>query len=1212
MFNQQYFVCDWWYNFRCADTPSFYNLNSDLYWDWESFTPTQVLNGPSVDLPNFQSGSSGNFDRVSADNDLRNLAQNEGQNEAAVKSAVAIDNTAVIDKSRNDFEQRYQDEGYSHEQTLVPNSDNIFSNAEQDFHQQTTQDEYPSSFTPSFTGTTAGFQPVTTSPLTDNFGNVPKAVDFSIDNNNQGSNNFQPLSSDTGANRRPGGNTGTNYPDQSNYRQQFPNVLQTQEQSQPSFDANGQNHREFSNNAEGIVSDGRPVTQDFVSVSFDNQNKAVDDATYRQTTESDYESGRNTVQPFDINQQTFSDTTNSGGNYDSRNQEIQQDHISASFDRSKPGDLSSNRNDDIQNAGQNIFHGQDQNFGSFVNNEDNRVTGVHNIYNTQTVQQEDISSTSFGNTPASFDTDDGHVTLNENSDVQGQGVSFDVNQQGTLSDDGRYHNGFNQEIHQQTIINPFEGKGPSDLDSGTVSDKSDTGNFGSSVSGVHHDNKGSRQTQGHISTVTDDQHTEFHSKEENYNSNIPHGKGQKEDTRSFQSTNQGSHINDGDFGRHSEKNNQNLQQQNISPSIEDSQGNTHDTGNSGHQGFDDGRTRGSQTFQTNDQSSFTEDRNNNNQYEVRNKDVQQEYVSVTNNFENNQRGSFFNDNQPQSFVSTNEDNRNQIFQQEHIPNAFDQSRSQDFQGHADQNRRDQHVNPVNRGSTFIVTERPNLLGNRVTFPGTRDDQGFQRGNTFSSPNAGTSPSFNPENTGENQDTFRTTQGQTIPPFSTTEQGTFELGNRDISHGRDKNQENIQFDVQQKDITTSFVETRPNGNVANENYPNNQPNNGFVTVQNQGSPTSGHNHASFEGDSKFEGQNTPEVHAVQQEHIPTSFGNEQSNNFGQWRGVTNQGNQGHAFVPDQRMFQITPQNNFGVSGQQNIHFNQNLNQEHVNIPFIGNQEHNINAQNIFIQGEHGGQEQIQQQHQTVSFNGNGQNAFEFGNVDANAAFERRLNNFRPVNMHEMGRGRVKEANHMTQRTSFRPYGQNQQTNVNSHQIQRFDSFSSRDEQHIDTAYSNQRSPSNQNFFVTNGHQVQNEQQKKISQQSLSSDKPLNNIQGQSEQHAPHISQQYVEDQSNPLTASKNDQNVESQKSNTVHFPTSKSGSASTNSQVKVYSSNESSRNGRSINFNVPLNSEINSQAVSAVSVNANDGVSYNQPEPQSTEINYNGWRPVVKY
>jgi len=31
IFNQQYFVCDWWYNIDCAAQPDFYNLNEFIY-----------------------------------------------------------------------------------------------------------------------------------------------------------------------------------------------------------------------------------------------------------------------------------------------------------------------------------------------------------------------------------------------------------------------------------------------------------------------------------------------------------------------------------------------------------------------------------------------------------------------------------------------------------------------------------------------------------------------------------------------------------------------------------------------------------------------------------------------------------------------------------------------------------------------------------------------------------------------------------------------------------------------------------------------------------------------------------------------------------------------------------------------------------------------------------------------------------------------------
>ena len=30
VFNQKYFVCDWWYNFKCEDAPFFYPVNAAI------------------------------------------------------------------------------------------------------------------------------------------------------------------------------------------------------------------------------------------------------------------------------------------------------------------------------------------------------------------------------------------------------------------------------------------------------------------------------------------------------------------------------------------------------------------------------------------------------------------------------------------------------------------------------------------------------------------------------------------------------------------------------------------------------------------------------------------------------------------------------------------------------------------------------------------------------------------------------------------------------------------------------------------------------------------------------------------------------------------------------------------------------------------------------------------------------------------------------
>jgi len=46
VFNQQYFICDWWYNFDCGTAANFYELNQFLYEDVE---PAQLKLGDSND-----------------------------------------------------------------------------------------------------------------------------------------------------------------------------------------------------------------------------------------------------------------------------------------------------------------------------------------------------------------------------------------------------------------------------------------------------------------------------------------------------------------------------------------------------------------------------------------------------------------------------------------------------------------------------------------------------------------------------------------------------------------------------------------------------------------------------------------------------------------------------------------------------------------------------------------------------------------------------------------------------------------------------------------------------------------------------------------------------------------------------------------------------------------------------------------------------------
>jgi hypothetical protein len=43
IFNQQYFICDWWYNVDCAASSNFYALNEFIYQDQEDGKNCQSL-----------------------------------------------------------------------------------------------------------------------------------------------------------------------------------------------------------------------------------------------------------------------------------------------------------------------------------------------------------------------------------------------------------------------------------------------------------------------------------------------------------------------------------------------------------------------------------------------------------------------------------------------------------------------------------------------------------------------------------------------------------------------------------------------------------------------------------------------------------------------------------------------------------------------------------------------------------------------------------------------------------------------------------------------------------------------------------------------------------------------------------------------------------------------------------------------------------------
>ncbi|XP_037787698.1 U-scoloptoxin(01)-Cw1a-like [Penaeus monodon] len=49
LFNQQYFVCDWWFNVDCAASEQFRSLNADIYGAPEAplTVPSQLYNSPN-------------------------------------------------------------------------------------------------------------------------------------------------------------------------------------------------------------------------------------------------------------------------------------------------------------------------------------------------------------------------------------------------------------------------------------------------------------------------------------------------------------------------------------------------------------------------------------------------------------------------------------------------------------------------------------------------------------------------------------------------------------------------------------------------------------------------------------------------------------------------------------------------------------------------------------------------------------------------------------------------------------------------------------------------------------------------------------------------------------------------------------------------------------------------------------------------------------
>ena len=56
VFNQEYFICDWWFNFDCSEAENFYSLNEDIAAEREAATQA-LLNGQASYLSNTYSAA---------------------------------------------------------------------------------------------------------------------------------------------------------------------------------------------------------------------------------------------------------------------------------------------------------------------------------------------------------------------------------------------------------------------------------------------------------------------------------------------------------------------------------------------------------------------------------------------------------------------------------------------------------------------------------------------------------------------------------------------------------------------------------------------------------------------------------------------------------------------------------------------------------------------------------------------------------------------------------------------------------------------------------------------------------------------------------------------------------------------------------------------------------------------------------------------------
>lgn len=1036
VFNQQFFVCDWWYNFRCSDTPSFYNMNADLYWDWDSFTPSQML-----DFPGGHANFKGTPHRGGGSMRPSTVFEEEaGSRGNSGKNTIAVDNSAAFDQNQHANREQKPDE-----HTFSADRTNTGQNTQQTHHQDVPL--------PDFGGVVEGLQPAIPAFVDGNvdqnrdsgsshfgagnnfkntqqthqdvspdyFGGVveglqPAFVDRNVDQSRgsgsggdqQNGNSFIP---DAGAKKQTLSDAGVWHPDQKPIEHEAKGFQSQNQDQQKSFQ---EQKTVMRNTFLGVAQEQSPLP-------FDSQERVSGSSYETQGTSSSFDGQ---VAQFDISEEAVPDV----GLTDTFSQ---QGHSAGSFDETSGKTFNPSQNDNVQ--------------GTLIpsRNQDPIESGnVHQI--DQDIQQELISTSFFGTEPNVFGSvnEDFNQQI-RNTDFQSQGSLFDNNQQQSIfkdsdvSDTSFSVNDQNRvsspEIQQEPIPEPFESKRGSDSQSGNQQQF--------------------QSNDRNAVTMTTPIAEEF--------SNI------------F-----------GNAGGVSSGNSEGQQEYPVQTAVDSSDGSQGVNGPSAVIQNED-----TKTFTSQEHTSFSDSYGNADVNADANRGLQQEPINVFNR--EAPQGGYDNLNSGSGFVSSPW--QMSSFQ----PTTFDnQAISQTHNVRGNNQVQQEHI------SVPFGENSPNLFDNNmydnvqeVNRPGDRNIQHQDR------------------------QIFQT--NQQIPSVD------------DGTRPKDFNQqENIIFP------SDNFQNPFPQGNLKGRD------DGAFVVTPDQQTFSSGHQ-------GNFPSNNQQDRGPINIEQTSPT-GNDGNRNGGQSFGQGADQHQGDFRPPDR--------NNIN---QQNSQILRDVQQEHVPVFFDGNR-HQVDLP-PGISFDQGGRVLLLQPPAQNDFRQQGGGPFDRANAqNAHEAFQTRLNNFQPTDIHTMNRGALQNFKGQGQRHfSFRPYGQNDPSTVSFPQSA---PFVQNQQSHSD----DHRGPSNnQNFFTNqNGDQLR--------QMMIS---------------GPFSERQPGKDQynNNNRDLARGDHNDQS-----VNFR------------------NEFPRESRQHDLppSVSANSASGQGPQGVVVISPDDVVSYNQPESPSS-MSHNGWRPVIK-